>query len=408
MILFLTVVVVLYGRRLTPEERITVLRTIISRARQWSVIAWRFITRTPEGCEDFFAALRARTRWTFITPALIATFVIAHFVMKWNSTSEVDEQLLLHWGGSIGPRTTNGEWWRLATAMFVHWGWLHLIADAAGLVMVGLLVERLVGPVAFSVVYIASGLLAALWGLSAHPVSVTAGAAGAVFGIYGLLLATLVWGLVQRSAVTIPIRALKRLWPGALLFLVYNMATEGFLGESMEAGLVVGFVSGSILAARISADKPPMRRVWAMMAATVVIVVALAAPLRGMADVTGEIARVIEVEGRTAAAYDAQVERFKKGRISAEALAMIASDIGVELHTIRTALATLTHVPEAHQQLLADASEYLRLREDSWRLRVEGLRSGRMPTLQRAERLESDALTAFEKVEKLKSGKVEK
>jgi membrane associated rhomboid family serine protease len=335
-------------------------------------------------------------------------FVIIHFVMKWNSTSEVDEQLLLHWGASIGPRTTNGEWWRLATAMFVHWGWLHVIVEAAGLVMAGLLVERLVGPAAFALVYVASGLLAALWGLTAHPVSMSAGAAGAIFGIYGLLLATLVWGLVQRSTVTVPLAVLKRLCPGGVVFLVYNMATEGFLSESMESGLVVGFLSGSILAARISTDKPPMRRIWATMAATIGIVVALAAPLRGMADVTAEVGRVIENEERTAAAYVQQVERFKKGRLTAEALATIANDIGTEIHATRMTLAILTHVPEEQQQVLADASEYLRLREDSWRLRVEGLRSGRMPTLQRAERLESDALTAFEKVEKWKGEKVEK
>jgi hypothetical protein len=59
------------------------------------------------------------------------------------------------------------------------------------------LVERLVGSLAFAVVHHRGGS-AGVWGLTLHPVSVQAGAAGAIFGIYGLPLATLV-GVVQRS-----------------------------------------------------------------------------------------------------------------------------------------------------------------------------------------------------------------
>jgi hypothetical protein len=52
--------------------------------------------------------------------------------------------------------------------------------------------------------------------------------------------------------------------------------------------------------------------------------------------------------------------------------------------------------------------EFLRLREESWTLRVEGLRNGRLQMLQRADRAESEAKMLFVEVEKLKSGEVEK
>jgi hypothetical protein len=74
---------------------------------------------------------------------------------------------------------------------------------------------------------------------------------------------------------------------------------------------------------------------------------------------------------------------------------------------MRASLSTLTKVPSQHQPMLVDAMEYLRLREESWRLRVEGLRAGKMPTLQRAERVESEAKTIFSKVEQLKGESVE-
>jgi len=274
---------------------------------------------------------------------------------------------------------------------------LHVFAEVAGFVQTGLLLERLVGPLAFAAVYVASGLLAGLWGLSAHPVSVSAGAAGAVFGIYGLLLALLVWGLIRPSPLTMPFAAVKGLWPGAAVFTLYNMVSEGFVSESMQAGLVVGFVSGIVMAARVEAQKPPARRVYAALAATVAIVAVFAAPLRGLADVTGEVARVNEAEARTAGVYDAAVERFKSGRLTAEALAQVADRIASELHSLQTHLSSIERVPEEHRGVLAAASEYVRLREDSWRLRAKGLRAGHIGTLQQADGAEIAALNALER-----------
>jgi rhomboid protease GluP len=337
-----------------------------------------------------------------VTPALLALFVAIYFLMHVRGSSLQGNQLLLDWGGSIGPRTTNGEWWRLATAIFVHWGLLHVMANVAGLIVVGRLMERLVGPVAFAFVFMAAGLIAGLRELSMHPVAVTAGAAGGIYGAYGLLLTALAWGWVRRSPLTIPLAALKRIWPGAVVFLVYSIATEGFLSQSMTTGLAVGLAGGGILAFGIGAHKPPLPRLCTSMAVTLAIVVAFAAPLRGMADVTEEVVRVIDVEARTAVAYDAEVALFKKGRLTAEALADVADAMRADIRATHASLQALTNVPLEHQSIVDEASAYLRLREESWRLRVEGLRTGRMQTLQRAERVESEAKTLFRGVERLK------
>jgi rhomboid protease GluP len=407
MILFLAVVAGLFIRKLTPEERIQLVHTIVGHARRAIALARSYFTSTPPGCEEFYAALRERTKWALVTPALLAAYGAIYLVMIWGESSGSHEQLLLHWGGSMGPRTTNGEWWRLATAMFIHWGLLHLLADMAGLARAGVLVERLAGPTAFAFVYIAAGLIAGLRDLSAHPVAVSAGAAGAIFGVYGLLIATLVSGWIQRSPLTIPLGVLKGIWPGAVLFLVYNVVAEGFFTESMTSGLVVGLVGGGILALRIGSHKPPVPRLCATTVVAFGIVVAFAVPLRGMADVTREMARVIDLEKRTSNAYYAEVVRFRNGRKTASALADVAEGIAAEVRDTQASLAALTNVPRQHQPMLDDALEYLRLREESWRLRVEGLRAGRMPTLLRAERVESDAKTIFSRVEKLKGEQVD-
>ena len=407
LLLFVSVVLGLFIRKLTPEERIQLVHKTLALTRSAIAVVRRFATSTPDGCEDFDAALRERTRRTVVMPALLIAWVTLYAVMLLRGSGLDGEQLLLHWGGSVGPRTTNGEWWRLLTAMFVHWGLLHLIADIAGLAQVGRLTERLVGPTTFAFVFIAAGLIAGLRELSVHPVAVSTGASGGVFGVYGLLLATCAWGWVRRSPLTIPVAALKRLGPGVVVFLVYHLAAEGFT-ESMTWGTTVGLACGAILAFGIDEHKPPVRWLCTSMAATLAIIVVFAAPLRGMADVTREMGAVIELERRTTAAYDAEVVQFRRGRQSAEALADIAAGIESDVRATRSSLSAIMNVPPEQQPIVKDALEYLRLREESWHLRVEGLRKGRLQTLQRADRVESDAKRLFDEVEKFKSGQVEK
>jgi membrane associated rhomboid family serine protease len=401
MLVFLAVVCGLVLRRMTPEERVHLGRKIAEMTRQSSTTAFHAMRETPAGCDEFYSALRDRTRWTLVTPAIVVASIAVHFLMLWSATGGPHDLMLLEWGASVGPRTTNGGWWRLAAAMFLHQSWLHLIADTIGLVLVGALLERVVGRAAFAVVYLGSGLLAGMWSLAAHPVSVTAGAAGGVFGTYGLLAATMVWGYAQRSPVTIPLAALKRVWPGALVFFIYHVATEGFASEVMRGGLVVGFISGLILAARVSVAKPPLGRVCATTVATFALFIAFAAPLRGIADVPAAVTRVIALEERTAASYEIEVEKFRKGRMSAEQLATVADRIWSDVQTMRSDFDAITNVPPEHRPLRMRASEYLRLRDESWRLRVQALRAHNMKTLQEASVRELQAIQAFQRVEEL-------
>jgi len=407
LLLFIAVVSGLYIRKLTPEERIQLVHKTLEMIQRAGGVGRRFVTSTPDGGDEFYTALRERTRWPLVTATILFFYVALYVLMFVRGSSLEGEELLLHWGGSVGPRTTNGEWWRLVTAMFIHWGFLHLIADAAGISQIGRLTERLVGSTTFAFVFVAAGLIGGLRELSAHPVAVNAGASGGVFGIYGLLLATGAWGWVKGSPLTIPVGVLKRMSPGAVIFLLYHLVAEG-LTPSMAWGLVVGLACGGVLAFGIDVDKPPVRRLYPSMAATLAIIVLFAAPLRGMADVTRELGGVIALEERTSVAYDKEVVRFRKGWTKADQLADMAEAIASDVRATRASLLTITNIPPEHQPVVKSALEFLRLREESWTLRVEGLRAGRLQTLQRAERVESAAKTLFAEVEKLKSGKVEK
>ena len=391
---FLILLIVVAGvalRAMSAEERARLGRTVLAALREArDVVAER--RRQPEPFRD---ALRARTPWAIVTPALVVLNTTIFVRMLFDSGALGDPGTLVVWGGSIGPRTTNGEWWRLVTSLFVHTGFLHLAANMLGLLQLGLLLERLVGRVALAAVYVSAGVFASLVRLSASPVDVSVGASGAVFGVYGLLLASAIWSLSRRSPITIPLRAAKRLIPAAAVFLLYN----GLQSRPDHVGFLVGFACGLVLARGLSDRKPAARRVAVAIGATAVIAIAAAVPLSGVTDARPEMARVVSVEDRTAGVYETARGRFTLGRITAEKLIeLIDRTIMPELQQASARLKTLDGVPDVHQPLVAHAEEYLRLRDESWRLRADGLRKTNVLTLRKADDRERAALQIIKKL----------
>src|SRR5205085_9546267 len=163
-------------------------------------------------------------------------------------------------------------------------------------------------------------------------------------------------------------------------------------------GCAVGFACGLGLAIGVRDRKPPIYRVAATVAATLVIAVASAVPLRGVADVRPELERVVALEDRTARAYQSSLERLRKDRMTAAALAQqIDTTIVPELRAARARLAAIDGVPREHKPLVEAAEEYFRLRNESWRLRAEGLRRTSMLKLRQAEQAERASLEALQR-----------
>ena len=201
--MFLFVLLVLGGAVLyfmTPEERLRLFQK------------WRLLGRGLDAARllrirsahPFHAELRARSGPPLVTVALSATLVAVFVMMLVRGDTSALPANMLAWGASFGPRTTDNEQWRVLTSMFVQRGFLQLLVNVAALVQVGLVVERVVGPFTFGLVFFAAGVLATITGAAAAPMAIISGAAGAVFGVYGLLFAAVLRGWLQRTAVRIP------------------------------------------------------------------------------------------------------------------------------------------------------------------------------------------------------------
>ncbi len=78
-----------------------------------------------------------------------------------------------------------GEYWRLLTAAFLHYGPFHLILNMLALYWFGSLLEQRIGSGKFLLLYLVSGLAGSAGALVASPLTPTVGASGAIFGVLG-------------------------------------------------------------------------------------------------------------------------------------------------------------------------------------------------------------------------------
>jgi membrane associated rhomboid family serine protease len=380
-------------RATTAEERTRVLHDVLDFVRQAARNATRRTTQT----DPFWGILRARTRWAPVTPAVVGLNMAIFVLMAFGTGAISAPDTLISWGASFGPRTTNGEWWRLVTMLFVHTNVLHLAADVVGLLAIGLVLERIVGPVAFAAVYVTAGVCSSALTLAASPMAVSAGASGAIFGVCGLALVAFIRG-VRHTAPRVPLTVVKGIASGAAVFVLYSLATSAIGSGPELLSLLVGCLCGVLVRQRANDRPAPAMRSAALVATAVVLALVAVRPLHGMTDLRPELQRLAEGEQHMAAVYREAADRFTRGRLSARALAtLIERDIIPELHATRARVASLTGIPPEQRPLLTAAETYLRLRDESWRTRVKALNEGSMSTLRQADLSESASLDALER-----------
>ena len=189
---------------------------------------------------------------------------------------------LTQWGAVLGSAVygpagdmavhgiAHGEWYRLFTAMFLHYGVLHLLLNMYALWILGRDIERVLGPLRFVGLYLLAGLggnVAAY--LMSAPNAMTAGASTAVFGLMSAIF-VLLKRLNLSVAPILPVIVINVVFT----FVVSNISVAGHLG-----GLLVGAVVAAILA-----YAPRQRRnlVQGVGCAAVLVVLLLLAVFRTM------------------------------------------------------------------------------------------------------------------------------
>jgi membrane associated rhomboid family serine protease len=185
---------------------------------------------------------------TLVTQALLASFA-AFFVLGalisgagsslGGGVTKLHERFAL-----FGPAVANGEWWRLITSGFLHYGPIHLLFNGWSMWNVGQSLERGLGRWRFAGLFVVSVLGGSAGALLLSPNALSAGASGGLFGFFAA-------GFMGSRARGIPFGASG--WGPTLLmnlfitFSIPNISIGGHLG-----GGIAGGVCGAVLMGRRS------------------------------------------------------------------------------------------------------------------------------------------------------------
>lgn len=148
--------------------------------------------------------------------------------------------LLAQLGVLYPPAVEQGEWWRLITSGFIHFGWPHIIFNSYALFQAGALVEYVYGSKRYATIYLAAllgGSIAAYVTTIGTQV-VTAGASGAIMGVFGAM-----------AVLALKLPPLRReLLQNALLPIILTLG-YGFTNPGISnAGHIGGVLTGALVA----------------------------------------------------------------------------------------------------------------------------------------------------------------
>ena len=180
------------------------------------------------------------------TVLLVAANVIVFLVLSFQGMTENAGFMLQHGAMYVPYIIGKGEYYRLFTSMFLHFGYDHLINNMIALAAMGWNLELDIGKIKFLIVYFVSGLagniLSAWWDIQTGSMVVSAGASGAIFGIIGALLYVAI-----RNRGRIGEISGRGLVAMVVLTLYYGFTSGGVDNMAHIGGLAAGFLSGVLL-----------------------------------------------------------------------------------------------------------------------------------------------------------------
>lgn len=154
-----------------------------------------------------------------------------------------------------------GEYYRLGSSMFLHFGLSHLVNNMVSLICLGTMLEKCMGSLRYGILYISSGLLAGLTSVAVEyyqvivlgqgSYSVSAGASGAIFGVIGGLVAVVLKQKWQSSRGQYQPQISMR----SILFMAFVSLYQGFTTIGVDnaahvGGMIFGFLLSFLLACK--------------------------------------------------------------------------------------------------------------------------------------------------------------
>lgn len=190
--------------------------------------------------------MESRKDKAYVTWGIIVVNVVYFLFLDLTGSSENGMYMLTH-GAMYVPFVLRGEYFRLLTSIFMHFGISHLVNNMLILFVLGDYMERVMGKIKYLLFYLCCGVGANLAELGWYffllrrnidsPQAVSAGASGAIFGIAGGLLYIVIANRGRLEDLTS-----QRMAAMIILSLYLGFRSVETDNLAHVAGVVIGFV----------------------------------------------------------------------------------------------------------------------------------------------------------------------
>ena len=186
-----------------------------------------------------------RRRPAYINGVLIAVNILYFFWLEFHGSAENAVFMVEHGAMYVPLVVREGEYYRLLTAVFMHFGISHLVNNMVILFVLGDNLERALGKVKYLVFYLICGVGANVFSMVVsireYELAVSAGASGAIFGVIGGLLY-----VVIRNRGRLEDLSTRQLALFVACSLYFGFTSTGIDNAAHVGGLVLGFLLAAI------------------------------------------------------------------------------------------------------------------------------------------------------------------
>jgi membrane associated rhomboid family serine protease len=201
----------------------------------------------------FVVALVSRSSpFTMILIGANAAMFLVEWLAGGMGVMSADHSILLALGAKQNDLIANAhEYWRLVTCIFLHIGFAHVLLNNYALWIIGQEIERLYGSARFVLLYTLTGIIASLSSFYFSPQATSAGASGAIFGLFGVMAA-----FAFRYRREIPNAIGKSIRSRVVTIIALNLFIgfqSGIVDNSAHIG---GLLSGAALALLVPYKRP--------------------------------------------------------------------------------------------------------------------------------------------------------
>lgn len=156
------------------------------------------------------------------------------------ATTSVDPEVLRGFGAKQNTLIAEQhEYWRLITAIFIHIGIIHLFLNNYALWIIGREIEQIYGSARFVVLYLLTGVIGSLGSYVFNPQATSAGASGAIFGLFGVM-ATFAFKYRKEIPKTLSREISRRVLPVIAINLVFGFSVKIVDNAAHIGGLLAG------------------------------------------------------------------------------------------------------------------------------------------------------------------------